>query len=71
MLALHAYRESRCPGCSGNLAVTTAAANEGKFRAELPVQCFRCESIGQSHDAYRDQPQPMSYLHMVPLTPGR
>lgn len=69
MLALRAYRASRCPGCGGDLAVTTAAENEDRFRAELPVQCYRCLEFGRSHEAYREEPHPLSLLHLVPQRP--
>jgi hypothetical protein len=69
MLALALYREGLCPTCTGVLADTTAPENEGKYRAELPLKCFRCEAFGLSHDAYADQPQPMSLLHLVPRKP--
>ena len=71
MLALRLYRDTRCPTCSGDLALTTAPENEGKFRAELPTQCFRCAAFELSHDAYADHPQQRSLLHAVPLTPRR
>lgn len=71
MLALGEYRGNLCPGCGGNLVHTADAANEGKYRPGLPIQCFRCVAIGQGRDAYADQPQPHSFLHMVPLIPGR
>lgn len=69
MLALQVYRDGLCPNCSGVLADTTHPDNEGRYKADLPVQCFRCLAVGLSHDAYRDQPQPLSYLHMVPPKP--
>jgi hypothetical protein len=71
MLALRAYRASRCPGCNGDLAVTTAAENEDKFRAEMPVQCYRCVAFGRSQEAYREEPHPLSLLHLVPQRPVR
>lgn len=65
MLALAEYRASRCPGCGGNLAETTASGSEGKYGPDLPLQCFQCEALGRSHDAYVDQPQPRSFLHVA------
>jgi hypothetical protein len=69
MLALERYRKTRCPHCRGDLDVTTDAKNEDRFKAELPVQCFRCLAFARSHDAYRDQPQPHTLLHLVPHEP--
>lgn len=71
MLALRMYRASLCPGCTGDLEVTTAAENENKYRPELPLQCFRCVAFSQSHKAYDDQPHPQSFLHLVPTRPIR
>jgi len=71
MVALATHRDSLCPTCNGVLADTTAAENEGKYRAELPLQCFRCLAFGYSYDAYADQPQPGSFLHLVPHKPRR
>lgn len=69
MLALAVHRDSLCPNCSGLLADTTAPENEGKYQAELPIQCFRCLAFGYSYDAYDDHPQPRSLHHIVPLKP--
>lgn len=41
MLALAAWRMSRCPGCGGNLAETTDPANEEQYRTETS-RCHRC-----------------------------
>ena len=69
MLALQLYEETRCPGCGGNITVTTASENEGKYRHDLPLQCFRCVAFGIGHDAYADQPRPESFIHLVPGRP--
>lgn len=71
MLALKAYRDTRCPGCSGNLAITTAPENEDKFKAELPLTCFRCVGFGRSRDAHVKQPHPEAVLHLVSPRPQR
>lgn len=71
MLALGLYRDSRCPTCTGDLTVTTDPDNEGRFRPELPTECFRCSAFESSHNAYADHPQSRSLLHAVPLTPRR
>lgn len=69
MVALAAWRDMRCKGCGGDLAVTTDPANEGRFQPALPVQCFRCEAFSRSHQAYADEPHPHTLLHLVPQTP--
>lgn len=71
MLALRLYRETRCPGCGGDLNVTTAGENEDTFKPQLPLQCFRCVAFGQSHEAYRDNPHQGSLIHLVPPRPVR
>lgn len=71
MLALAAHRDSLCPNCGGHLADTTAPENARQYKAELPTKCFRCEAFSISHDAYTEQPHPMSYLHEVPFKPKR
>lgn len=70
MLALAHYRDSRCPNCNGDLAVTTAPENEDRFKAQLPVTCFRCEAFSRSHKAYQDEPHPTALLHLVAQEPG-
>jgi hypothetical protein len=71
MLALDLYRKGRCPGCGGNLAVTTDPKNEDLFRHELPLQCQRCVAFARGAEAYQDQPRPNTFIHMVPLRPKR
>jgi hypothetical protein len=67
MLALYAHRANRCRGCGGDLRVTTAPENEEAFKRELPAQCHRCVALDLSHEAYRDQPHPHSYLHRISM----
>jgi len=71
MLALAMYRETRCPGCGGDLNVTTQSEHERQYKPELPLQCFRCVAFGRSNDAYADQPYPGSLVHLVPQRPTR
>lgn len=70
MLALRLYRSTRCPGCGGNLAVTTAPENEDRYRPEPPLQCFRCVGFAHSHKAHEDNPHPDSLIHLVPPRPA-
>jgi uncharacterized protein with PIN domain len=71
MLALKLYRDSRCPHCDGDLAVTTAPESEGRYRHELPLQCFRCVAFAQSRKAYADEPHAETLLHLVQQRPTR
>jgi hypothetical protein len=71
MLALKVYRDGRCPGCGGDLDVTTAAESEDRYRPELPLQCFRCVAFSQSRQAYVEQPHPETLLHLVQQRPRR
>lgn len=71
MLALAEYQQSRCPGCGGDLAETTAPGNEGRYRRDLPVQCFRCLEFARAADVYRDEPHPHTLMHQVILRPKR
>jgi len=70
MLALDKYRATRCPGCSGDLAVTTDPKNENKFRRELPVQCFRCLELARAHEAVQGEKHAQTLLQIVPRTPN-
>jgi uncharacterized protein with PIN domain len=40
-LALAAWRASRCPNCSGNLAETTDPENEERYKA-TSIRCYQC-----------------------------
>jgi hypothetical protein len=71
MLALKQYRDSRCPHCGGDLAVTTDPKNEDSFRHELPLQCFRCVGFARGREAYRDEPHADTLLHLVQQRPTR
>lgn len=68
MLALQYYRLSRCPGCGGDFEVTTAPENEDRFRAELPIQCYRCVAFSRSHKVYAEEPHSHTLIHQVPHT---
>jgi hypothetical protein len=65
MLALYAHRANRCKGCGGDLRETTAAEADDAYVPDLPLQCHRCVAMDMSHETYRDQPHPYSYLHVV------
>lgn len=69
MLALRLYRQSLCPNCGGDLTVTADAENEDSFHRIPPVQCFRCAEFSRSHEEWKDEKHPLSYLHLVPKTP--
>lgn len=65
MLALKAYRDSRCPSCGGNLAETTKAENEDRYVHDLPLVCHRCVAFARAHETYADQPRPHTLIHRV------
>ncbi len=69
MLALQAGEDNRCPGCGGDLNVTTAAEHDDRYRHQPPLQCFRCVAFAQSHKAHEGQPYPLSLIHLVPHRP--
>ncbi len=71
MVALGLYRKGRCPGCGGDLAVTTDGKNEDRFLHELPLQCYRCVAFTRAAEAYVDQPRPNTLIHLVPQRPNR
>lgn len=41
MLALAAWRQTRCPGCGGNLAETTDPASERAYESDA-IRCHKC-----------------------------
>lgn len=71
MLALKVYRDSRCPGCGGDLAITTASENEERFRHQLPLECYRCIAFARSHKQQEGHLYPLSLIHLVPPRPTR
>lgn len=70
MLALAAYRKRICPGCGGDLAETTAAVNEDRYKPELPLQCHRCLGFARAAETYQEEKHPHTYLHRVKLKRG-
>lgn len=70
MLALAQYRASRCPRCSGDIAVTADPKNEGRFRHEPPVQCFRCLAFARAEDAAAGEKHAHTLLQIVPRKPN-
>lgn len=70
MLALQIYEENRCPGCGGDLNVTTAAEHEDAYRHQLPLECYRCQAFARSHKAQESHPYPHSLIHLVPQRPS-
>lgn len=70
MLALRLYRQGCCPTCGGDLRVTADSENEGKFKPDPPLQCFRCVAFSRSHKNFENDPHPQSLLHLVPRTPS-
>jgi len=56
VLALAEWEAGRCPGCNGWLTETTDPGNEGRYRAEPPVRCFRCSAMHSQQEQYKDHP---------------
>lgn len=53
-----AYEDSCCAQCGGWLPETTAKENDGKYLAEHPQRCHRCEALRvrrAQHTSERDQ----------------
>jgi hypothetical protein len=76
MLALGLWRDSRCRGCGGDLAETTAEEHSGDpgragYRPLLPVRCHRCTALSASEHTYRDERHPHALIHRVELRPDR
>jgi hypothetical protein len=69
MLALGLYRKTRCPGCGGDLAVTTDGKNEDRFQHDLPIECHRCVAFARAAEAYEGQPRANTLIHQVPRRP--
>ena len=56
VLAWIEYEAAKCPGCNGWLAETTDPGNEGRFDADDPVRCFRCDALHRKQDEYKEHP---------------
>lgn len=74
MLALAAWRESRCHRCGGDLEETTDPDNDGSpgngfYKPLLPVRCHRCTALARSEKDYRDGGTefPQALMHRVEL----
>lgn len=78
MLALAAWRESRCGGCGGDLAETTnpdmdGSPGNGTYLPLLPVRCHQCTALSKSEAAYRElkAEHPHALMHRVQPIPPR
>lgn len=75
MLALNLWRESRCTGCGGDLAETTADENDGSpgngaYLPLHPIRCHRCTALSAVEKAYSQNPltpHPHALMHRVEL----
>jgi hypothetical protein len=52
VLAYLEYEAQVCSGCGGWLPETTARENEGRYHAELPGRCHRCDALQLRQDEY-------------------
>ncbi len=66
MLALAAWRASRCPGCGGDLAETTNPDNQNRYLTEA-LRCHRCTALHMSAAEWADERASMAVLHQVHL----
>jgi hypothetical protein len=67
MLALAAYRDTRCDRCGGGLDEGTDPKNEDSYYHLEPLQCFRCLEFARAEKQYEDQPFPHTLMHRVEL----
>lgn len=61
ILALAAYRSTRCPNCGRDIDECTAAGAEGQFTAEHR-RCHATTSLLIAQEAYRENPQPSALM---------
>lgn len=68
MIELAVWRETRCPGCGGDLAETTDPANDDRYQAEA-IRCHKCTAIAQSAGRYtgKNVTAPNAILHRAQL----
>lgn len=58
MLALALYESQVHKNCGGYLPDTTAAEADGKYRADLPIRCHKCDEHLRIRDVYEAQSTP-------------
>lgn len=71
--ALHDYEADACPGCGGQLSVTTAPEAEERFVPGPSYRCHRCTAMTQAAELRRDALQRTALLHTArdrALEPG-
>ena len=64
-LALTEYEDDACPGCGGQLAVTTDPAAEARFLPGPPIRCHRCTAMSQAAAVHNTTYHPHAVLHTV------
>lgn len=57
MLALAAWRASRCPHCGRDIAECTDPGSEGKYTAGLPHRCHATTALLIAQDQHQETPQ--------------
>ena len=62
-LALHDYEAEQCPGCGGQLGVTTDPEAEERFVPGPSIRCHRCTAISQSRETHKTTYHPHAVLH--------
>lgn len=56
VLALLELEADTCPGCGGQMSVTTEAGAEGHYHVPAPTRCHQCTALSQAQDAYHSNP---------------
>ncbi|MFF4600552.1 hypothetical protein [Amycolatopsis sp. NPDC001319] len=54
VLAYLDFEQLSCVGCGGYLPETTDVENEGRYVAEPPGRCHRCDAIERQRKEYED-----------------
>lgn len=62
LLALAAYRATRCPACGGDISECTSPDAEGGFEVPPPTRCQAKTALVIAQQDYKDSPQPEALL---------
>lgn len=71
ILALQAWRDTRCKRCGGDLRETTSPEMEDGYRALDPLCCWRCWALAGAEDKHRKSSHPHALLHRAEKKPPR
>jgi hypothetical protein len=62
MVALAVYEAGLCPSCGRPRSVCTDKANEGRFRADLPMRCHATTAALEAQKGYKKSLHPQALL---------